>query len=526
MDTTLAAHLLSSRLRQASATCLLLLLTALLGACAVNPVTGEREITLVGEATEISMGEENYQPMRQSQGGEYDIDPVLTEYVQSVGNRLAAVSDRELPYEFVVLNNSVPNAWALPGGKIAINRGLLTELESEAELAAVLGHEIVHAAARHSARQMERSMLMQGLVLATAVATSDSDYGNLAVGGANIAGQLLTLRYSREAELEADRYGMEYMSRAGYDPRGAVSLQEKFVRLSEGRRTDWLSGLFASHPPSEERVEANMAIAARLPPGGERGERQYADAMERTMEVLPAYEAYDEGRKALAEENTELALEKAEEALAILPEEGHFHALRGDARLLEEQYDQAIPNYDDAIERRDDFFYYYLQRGMAYERLGNESRAARDLRKSLEYLPTGNAHYVLGNIAAERGDRAAAIEHYRVVAGGQGELAQAAQASLIRLDLSRNPGSYLQTRCDPDRNGNLVVSIRNATPVPVTDVVVSMQIRGEAGVPRRLDRQLNGTLAAGQVASVPTGLGPYTPGSGCPAEVTHARVAE
>src|SRR5690606_33080934 len=135
-------------------TIILLLLLLGLTACAVNPVTGKREIVLVGEETEIRMGEQNYLPMQQSQGGEYDIDPALTEYVQGVGQKLAAVSDRDLPYEFVVLNNSVPNAWALPGGKIAINRGLLTELESEAELAAVLGHEIVHAAAGHSANQV------------------------------------------------------------------------------------------------------------------------------------------------------------------------------------------------------------------------------------------------------------------------------------------------------------------------------------------------------------------------------------
>src|SRR5690606_37041493 len=225
-----------------------------------------------------------------------------------VGQKLSAVSDRPLPYEFVVLNNSVPNAWALPGGKIAINRGLLTELESEAELAAVLGHEIVHAAARHSARQMERGMLMQGLILATAVATSDSDYGRVAVGGANFAGQLLTLKYSRGAELEADHYGMQYMSRAGYDPQGAVSLQKTFVRLSEGQRSDWLSGLFASHPPSQERVDANIATLASLSPGGELGTERYQEALERTEEVLPAYEAYDEGRKALAEQNAQLAM--------------------------------------------------------------------------------------------------------------------------------------------------------------------------------------------------------------------------
>ena len=99
--------------------------------------------------------------MRQVEGGDFDVLPELTTYVNGVGQKLAAVSDRKLPYEFVVLDNSVPNAWALPGGKIAVNRGLLTELTSEAELAAVLGHEIVHAAARHGAKAQERGVLMQ-----------------------------------------------------------------------------------------------------------------------------------------------------------------------------------------------------------------------------------------------------------------------------------------------------------------------------------------------------------------------------
>jgi predicted Zn-dependent protease len=126
-----------------------LALAALLAACSTNPVTGEKELMLVGEGTELSIGAQQYAPMRQSEGGDYLMDPALTAYVQQVGNRLAAVSDRELPYEFSVLNNTIPNAWALPGGKIAVNRGLLVQLKSESELAAVLGHEIVHAAARH-----------------------------------------------------------------------------------------------------------------------------------------------------------------------------------------------------------------------------------------------------------------------------------------------------------------------------------------------------------------------------------------
>ena len=125
---------------------------ATLAACGVNPVTGKKEIQFVSEAQELKIGEQNYAPMRQAEGGDFDVLPEPTAYVNEVGQKLAAVADRKLPYEFVVLNNSVPNAWALPGGKIAVNRGLLTELQSEAELAAVLGHEIVHAAARHGAK--------------------------------------------------------------------------------------------------------------------------------------------------------------------------------------------------------------------------------------------------------------------------------------------------------------------------------------------------------------------------------------
>ena len=120
-----------------------------------------------------------YPPSRQSQGGDYVTDPRVTEYVRQVGNRLAAVADRRLPYEFVVLNSGELNAWALPGGKIAVNRGLLAELKNEAELAAVLGHEIVHAAARHGAQQMEKGQLLQ-------IGAAVAPIGAAAYGGSDL----------------------------------------------------------------------------------------------------------------------------------------------------------------------------------------------------------------------------------------------------------------------------------------------------------------------------------------------------
>jgi predicted Zn-dependent protease len=199
-------------------------------------VTGDRELMLVSGEQDIAIGQQNYVPMQQSQGGVYDVDPALTEYVSEVGMKVARESGVDLPYEFAVLNNSVPNAWALPGGKIAINRGLLTEMGSEAELAAVLGHEVTHAAARHSAQQQSRGMLTQGVVVATTIATSDSGYGDLVAAGAGIAGQLTLTKYGRDAELESDKYGMRYMSRAGYDPQGAVSRQGSMGCLPVTRR--------------------------------------------------------------------------------------------------------------------------------------------------------------------------------------------------------------------------------------------------------------------------------------------------
>lgn len=499
---------------------------ALLAGCATNPVTGKTDLMLVGEESELQIGRQNYAPMQQAEGGVYELDPDLVGYVQQVGQRLAAVSDRALPYEFTVLNNSVPNAWALPGGKIAVNRGLLTELRSESELAAVLSHEIVHAAARHSAQAMSRGMLIQGGLVAAQVAFSDSDYGSIYLGGAALAAQLLTQRYSREAELESDRYGMRYMSRAGYDPAGAVSLQETFVRLSEGRQSDWLSGLFASHPPSPERVAENRRTAAGLPAGGLVGADAYQAALARTRKAKPAYDLYDEGRKSLAAKRPDIALQKAQQAIALEPAEANFHALKGDALLLQKDYPAARSAYTAALERNDHFFYFHLQRGLVAERLRDDAAAARDLQASLELLPTGPAHYALGNIALRARRHDVALRHFEIAAGSQGELGAAALAAMMRLDLPANPEKYLRQQAGLDANGMLVVAIGNPTRLPVTGVRLGVQFRDASGQVRQWTRDLRGVLAAGQQSQIATGLGPFGSATEFRVAIVGARVAE
>ncbi len=508
---------------------LLLLLVGMLFGCAVNPVTGKNELRLVPESTEINLGSEQYAPSRQMQGGDYVVDPEVGAYVSSVGNRLAAVSDRGLPYEFNVINDSTPNAWALPGGKIAINRGLLTELKSEAELAAVLGHEIVHAAARHGAKGMERGMLLQGAVLAAQVASSNSEFGNLAVGGAALASQMIGQKYSRDAESESDFYGMKYMSKAGYDPQAAIGLQETFVRLSEGRSQDWLSGLFASHPASQERVEANRETAKQFPAGGEVGAERYRQKMATLIRDKEAYAAYDQGRKALAEGHVEQALSLAEQALAAEPREALFHSLRGDVRFKQGRYQDAVTNYDRALQHNGAYFHFFVKRGLAREQLGQKEAAYVDLEKSLKLLPTATALNSLGNLALARGDRQKAKEFFAAAAGSKSGPGEEASLSLTRLDLPDNPNNYLQVRLGLDKSGYLLAEIGNPTGVPVTDIDYLIQFIDAGGAQRQVALRVPETLAPGTVVRMSTGIGPVSSTaslSGVKVGVVRARIAE
>ncbi len=473
-----------------------------LAGCATNPVTNKRELTLVSSAQEIQVGEQQYGPSRQMFGGDLVVDPGLTVYVKEVGARLAAVSDRDLPYEFVVINESTPNAWALPGGKIAVHRGLLTELGSEAELAAVLGHEIVHAAARHGAKSMERGMLLQGVAVAAAITANQSDYGSLIMTATGLGLQLITQKYGRDAERESDYYGMQYMSRAGYDPAAAVTLQETFVRLSEGRNSNWLEGMFASHPPSAERVENNRASLAELPVGGEIGKASYRAAVSGLMASREAYAAHDRGRKALAEGDTAGALSEAKAALQIEPLEAQFHSLRGDVRASQGRWSDALTNYERAVNLNPAYFYPLMRRGLAYHQLADDFAASNDLERSLELLPTAPALNTLGDIRLAAGERAEAMELYRAAAKSDSPDGRAAAESLVRLELPEKPSRYMKTRVGQDASGRLLLEISNRTPLDVSVRQLVFEYLDANDQVRGASRDVSGVIKAGETAVV------------------------
>jgi len=490
---------------------LLILAFSLVG-CSVNPVTGKKNFIMpnLDENWERQIGQEMYAPMRQSQGGDYILDPALTDYVEGVGQRLATQAKRDLPYEFHILNESVPNAWALPGGKIVVNRGLLTELNSEAELAAVLGHEIVHADAAHGARQQSKGMLTQvGMMAAMIYGSSkaESEMGQqVAMMIPQVAAQLITTKYGRDAERESDLYGMQYMSAAGYDPQGAVELQETFVKLSADRRSDWLSGLFASHPPSRERVANNQATAAELPKGGEFGRDVYLRKTARLREVTPAYKAHDEARKALAENNSAQARKLANQAIRLEPREAIFYALSGDIYASANQFSQAEQAYSNALKRDDSFFYHHLRRGQARYEQKKFSPARVDLQRSLELLPTAQANYLLGNLDKRAGNMQSAIAHYQAAAQSNSSVSKDAQIELALLELPSNPAKYIETKAALGEDGIVYAAVRNNSPLTVNNVRMKVEYIDASGQLRQLSMQVQKALKPTEWTAKPSSI--------------------
>ncbi|QBM16729.1 beta-barrel assembly-enhancing protease [Marinobacter sp. JH2] len=413
---------------------IILVILSTLAGCAVNPVTGERQLSLIPESQELSLGAEQYVPTQQTQGGTFYLDPELTVYVREVGQKLAQVSDRpDLPYEFVVLNSSVPNAWALPGGKIAINRGLLAKLDDEAQLASVLGHEIVHAAARHSVQRMQKGTLISLGMAGIGMAMSDNEWAGLIMGGAAVGAQLALAQYGQGDELESDSYGIKYMQAAGYDPQAAVELQQLFLSLSEGNESSWLNGLFASHPPSAKRVQANQELVQKIGAGGYRGAEIYQRRIAMIKKLQPAYEAHDNAMKLASDGDFSGALSSINKAIEIEPREAMFFALRGRIYENQNQLKKAREDFDEAVSLYPEMFQYQLHSGLNELALNNLPKARSHLERANEVVPTSIAYLRLGDISKEQGLRDEAISHYSAAAEAGGEIGEEAKRKLAAM---------------------------------------------------------------------------------------------
>jgi len=474
----------------------------ILAACVKNPVTGRNDILLVSEDWELQVGKQQYLPLRQQQGGDYVADPNVENYVRAVGNKLAAQSDRKLPYEFNVINDSTPNAWALPGGKISINRGLLVQLKTEAELAAVLGHEIVHSAAKHGAKGQTRNLGLQLGVMTASVIGERNGYGQEVQMLSSVGAQIINSRYGQGAELESDKFGMEYMAKAGYDPRGAVGLQQTFVRLSKGRANNPLTRLFASHPPSEKRVAENIKTAATLKRGGVVGADTYKGAMSRLFKTQGAYNSFDKAVAAFKNGNARQASTLVRSAIKVEPREARFHSLVGEIAIAQKNLGAAKNALDRAISLDPDYYYAYLKRGQVHEAQRNIKAAQADYGRSIKLLPTTSAQLSLGQFAQRAGKQQVAKRYYAMAAQATGADAETAKRALQKLQPSNNNDTRLLVRQGLTRQGTFAIELINQTPQSLRNI--QLGIRGSANAPQRI-QVVRQVLRSGQKQVIDTG---------------------
>ncbi|MDX9867950.1 MAG: M48 family metalloprotease [Kiritimatiellia bacterium] len=296
--------------------------------CVTNPITGRQQLSLMGKGDLISLARQAVPSQFSSDYGVMQ-DAQLQSYVTRVGRRLLAtlkpedVAYPDMPFTFQVVNAVYVNAYAFPDGTIAITRGMLAELENEAQLAAVLGHEIAHVNCGHTAAAMSKGMVYDALVSGTQgyLASRGSSWADLAGTAGQLGSAVVLARYSREQERQADQGGMLYLVRAGYDPQGMVDLMRLLIRIS-GSNPSMIEQMFSSHPMSAERLETAEARLREEYAGRNAGVVNQAAFLAATAAVRKnraALQHFAAAEALLAQKQAAAAKTRAEQGLRIAP---------------------------------------------------------------------------------------------------------------------------------------------------------------------------------------------------------------
>jgi predicted Zn-dependent protease len=405
--------------------------------CATSAVTGKPQLMLVSEDQEITIDKQNSPHQFSADYGMIQ-DTALNDYVNQTGKKIAARTHRtHMPYSFRVVNANYVNAYAFPGGSIACTRGIMLSLENEAELGALLGHELGHVNARHTAQQMSKGILTQAFVsgLSALAGTQGAAYGQLASQLGMIGVGALLASYSRDNEREADALGMEYMFRAGYSPKGMIGLMDMLRGLSR-RKPSIIELMFATHPMSDERYQtavktsrSKYTSAEILPLYRER----YMDNTAKVRSLKPAIDEMQKGEKEMMQKKFNNAEDYFAKALKLAPHDYTGLVMMSTCKLFQKKYNEGITYAEKAQQ-------VYPQQAQAHHLSGFAKIHTKDFEgayqefSTYEKLLPGNPNTIFFKGYAQEGmqhiEKAASEYHRYLQFVRQGEKAKYAYTRL------------------------------------------------------------------------------------------------
>ncbi|SMP78317.1 Putative Zn-dependent protease, contains TPR repeats [Desulfonatronum zhilinae] len=395
--------------------------------CAANPVTGRQQMMFLSEANEIALDKQHSPHQFSADYGAVQ-DVRLNQYITTVGESMTGFTHRpHMPYSYRCVNATYVNAYTFPGGSMATTRGIMLEMQDEAELAGLLGHEMGHVNARHTAARMSTGILTSVVLLgaSAALASQGETWGAVAAGLGGVAAGALLAHYSRNDERQADNLGMEYMTKSGYSPEGMVGLMD-VLRNMQKNNPSAIEMMFSTHPMSEERYQTAVREAgttyghARAQPlyrerymDHTAGLRRIKGAIEKMQEgeklmrqeqFSPAETALDDALRQAPEDyaglmlmaKCQLAMDRprraeffADKARTIYPAEAQAHHVSGVAKLKLDQFEAAYDQFDRYEKLLPGNPNTVFLKGISQEAMGRRNQAAQEYQRFLGTVRQG-----------------------------------------------------------------------------------------------------------------------------------------
>ncbi|NPA53722.1 MAG: M48 family metalloprotease [Aquificae bacterium] len=394
---------------------LLLIIPLFFISCAstYDPLTGKKVYTLLPPEKEIKIGK-MYVPLAIEQNhGRYP-DKEVQEYVSQIGERIAKVVPRKLDYQFYVVNTSAINAFALPGGFIFVNRGLILALNKENELAGVIAHELGHVNARHHARFLEKMYGLSFLYNIAAIFISQTRYADLLLQFSKIGAQLLSLKWSRDHEKEADILGIRFAYEAGYDPRGLLDTFKIFESLQKTEAPEWL----LTHPLPKTRYKYVQELISKydLTKPLIVDTPRFQEIKRKLLATKKSYDLYDKAIKILSQKKPNLyeAFDLLTESIRLYPNNNASLTARASIYVEKKEFRKAAEDAIKAAKLDDLYFSPHFIAGYALFELRNYEESVKYLERAKELIPSfPDTYYYLGRIYEALGKYKEAAMYYR-----------------------------------------------------------------------------------------------------------------